>query len=149
MLASPNGTAAKKDLHVGGVGAACANALSAVIDPLVDASETWVRRARDFVSRADDYVRDNPWAAVGVGAMLGLTLGYFVARRGAREEHRPCHTSALREQPTSEGRLPELPRLAHLPRRGSVAGRLCERRQGAQGRPRMAHRPGSPRPSLP
>jgi ElaB/YqjD/DUF883 family membrane-anchored ribosome-binding protein len=51
-----------------------------VIDPLVDASETWVRRARDFVTQADDYVRDNPWAAVGVGAMLGLTLGYFVAR---------------------------------------------------------------------
>jgi ElaB/YqjD/DUF883 family membrane-anchored ribosome-binding protein len=47
---------------------------------LVDASETWVRRARDFVANADDYVRDNPWAAVGVGAMLGLTLGYFLVR---------------------------------------------------------------------
>ena len=50
MMTSPNGAAAKKDLHIGGVGAASANALSAVIDPLVDASETWVRRARDFVS---------------------------------------------------------------------------------------------------
>jgi ElaB/YqjD/DUF883 family membrane-anchored ribosome-binding protein len=80
MLTSPNGAAAKKDLHVGGVGAASANALSQVIDPLVDASETWVRRARDFASTADDYVRNNPWAAVGVGAMLGLTLGYFLSR---------------------------------------------------------------------
>jgi ElaB/YqjD/DUF883 family membrane-anchored ribosome-binding protein len=80
MLTSPNGAAAKKDLHIGGVGAASANALSAVIDPLVDASETWVRRARDFVGNADDYVRDNPWAAVGVGAMLGLTLGFFLVR---------------------------------------------------------------------
>jgi ElaB/YqjD/DUF883 family membrane-anchored ribosome-binding protein len=81
MLTSPNGaTAAKKDLHIGGVGAASASALSAVIDPLVDASETWIRRARDFVTQADDYVRDNPWAAVGVGAMLGITLGYFIAR---------------------------------------------------------------------
>jgi ElaB/YqjD/DUF883 family membrane-anchored ribosome-binding protein len=83
MLASPNGAAAKKDLHiggVGGVGAASANALSSVIDPLVDASEIWIRRARDFVSSADDYVRDNPWAAVGVGAMLGVTLGYFLVR---------------------------------------------------------------------
>lgn len=80
MFTSPNGGAAKKDLHVGGVGAASANALSAVIDPLLDASETWVRRARDFVTTADDYVRDNPWAAVGVGAMLGLTLGYFLSR---------------------------------------------------------------------
>jgi ElaB/YqjD/DUF883 family membrane-anchored ribosome-binding protein len=88
MLTSPNGTAAKKDLHTGGVGAespnalsaAGSNALSAVIDPLMEASETWVRRARDFVESADDYVRDNPWAAVGVGAMLGLTLGYFIGR---------------------------------------------------------------------
>lgn len=83
MLTSPNGAAAKKDLHIGGVGAASAasaNALSAVIDPLVDASETWVRRARDFVGNADDYVRENPWAAVGVGAMLGLTLGFFLVR---------------------------------------------------------------------
>ncbi len=80
MLTSPNGAAAKKDLHIGGVGAAGTNALSAVIDPLVDASETWVRQARDFITHADDYVRDNPWAAVGVGAMLGVTLGFFIAR---------------------------------------------------------------------
>jgi ElaB/YqjD/DUF883 family membrane-anchored ribosome-binding protein len=51
-----------------------------VIDPRVDASETWVRKARDFVTNADDYVRENPWAAVGVGAMLGLTLGFFIGR---------------------------------------------------------------------
>lgn len=51
-----------------------------MIDPLVDASETWVRRASDFISTADDYVRNNPWAAIGVGAMLGMTLGYFLGR---------------------------------------------------------------------
>jgi ElaB/YqjD/DUF883 family membrane-anchored ribosome-binding protein len=80
MLTSPNGSAAKKDLHIGGAAAAGANALSAVIDPLVEASETWVRRARDFVTDADGYVRDNPWAAVGVSAMLGITLGFFLMR---------------------------------------------------------------------
>ncbi len=80
MLTSPNGAAAKKDLHIGEVGAVRASALSAVIDPLVEASETWVRRARDFVASADDYVHENPWAAVGVGAMLGITLGYFIGR---------------------------------------------------------------------
>jgi ElaB/YqjD/DUF883 family membrane-anchored ribosome-binding protein len=80
MLTSPNGAAAKKDLHLGGIGAASTNALSAVIDPLVDASEIWVRKAREFVTHADDYVRDNPWAAVGVSAMMGLTLGFFIAR---------------------------------------------------------------------
>lgn len=90
MLTSPNGAAAKreKDLGAGGIGAAGANALSAVIDPLVDASEAWVRRARDFVTSADDYVRNNSWAAVGIAAMLGVTLGYFLSRsRRSREEY--------------------------------------------------------------
>ena len=81
MLASPNGTAAKKDLHIGGVGAAGANALSAVIDPLVDASETWVRRARDFVTQADDYVRDSPWQAIGIAALVGAVVGILATRR--------------------------------------------------------------------
>jgi ElaB/YqjD/DUF883 family membrane-anchored ribosome-binding protein len=87
VLTSPNGAAAKKDLHVGGVGANAAVTLAAVIDPLVDASENWVRRARDLVSTTDDYVRNNPWQALGVMAMLGVTLGYLVARsrRAPRE----------------------------------------------------------------
>ena len=82
MMTSPNGATGKKDLHVGGVGttSATTSGLGAMIDPLMDASEAWVRRARDFVSTADDYVRNNPWAAVGVGAVLGMTLGYFLAR---------------------------------------------------------------------
>jgi ElaB/YqjD/DUF883 family membrane-anchored ribosome-binding protein len=89
MLTSSNGAGAKKDLHIGGVGAVSAATLSSVIDPLMDASETFVQRARDFVSTADDYVRENPWAAVGVGAMLGLTLGYFMARsvRSRKYDH--------------------------------------------------------------
>lgn len=89
MMTSPNGAAAKKDLHVGGVGSSSANsALGSVLDPLVDASEIWVRRAREFVSTADDYVRNNPWAAIGVGAMLGMTLGYFLSRPGLARRDR-------------------------------------------------------------
>ncbi len=80
MLISPNGASAKKDLHVGGTGASNATPLAAVIDPLMDASENWVQKARDFVSTADEYVRNNPWQALGVAAMLGVTLGYFVSR---------------------------------------------------------------------
>jgi ElaB/YqjD/DUF883 family membrane-anchored ribosome-binding protein len=83
MLTSPNGAAAKKDLHLGGLGASTGGALasiSSVIDPLVDASENFVQRARDFVGSADDYVRNNPWQALGVAAVLGATLGYFLSR---------------------------------------------------------------------
>jgi ElaB/YqjD/DUF883 family membrane-anchored ribosome-binding protein len=86
MLVSPNGATERKDLHVGGLGAASSStfapaSLASAIDPLVDASENWVQKAREFVSSADDYVRNNPWQALGVMAILGVTLGYFMSRR--------------------------------------------------------------------
>ena len=84
MLATLNSAAAKKDLHVGGLGNSPSATLASVIDPLMDASENWVHKARDFVSTADDYVRNNPWQALGVMAMLGVTLGYFLTRRSSQ-----------------------------------------------------------------
>jgi len=86
MLVSPNAATGRKDLHVGGLGAVSSGtfppvSLGSVIDPLVDASENFVQKAREFVSSADDYVRNNPWQAIGVMAILGVTLGYFMSRR--------------------------------------------------------------------
>jgi ElaB/YqjD/DUF883 family membrane-anchored ribosome-binding protein len=86
MLASLNNTNGKKDLHVGGTGAVPSASLASVIDPLMDASENWVQKARDFVGNADEYVRNNPWQALGVMAMLGVTLGYVLSRR-ATDRH--------------------------------------------------------------
>lgn len=83
MLASLNDTNGKKDLHVGGVGAAPSASLASVIDPLMDASENWVQKARDFVATADDYVRNNPWQALGLMAMVGVTIGYVLSRRAS------------------------------------------------------------------
>jgi hypothetical protein len=92
MLITTNGSGGKKDLHVGGLGLAPAvntpsttNApsatLASMIDPLVDASENWVQKAREFAGSADDYVRNNPWQALGVMAILGVTLGFLMSRR--------------------------------------------------------------------
>jgi DUF883 C-terminal glycine zipper region len=87
MLVSPNaGMERRKDLHIGGLGAVSSGtfpsaSLVSMIDPLVDASENWVQKAREFVSSADDYVRSNPWQALGAMAILGVTLGYFLSRR--------------------------------------------------------------------
>ena len=83
MLVNPNGSAAKKDLHVGGIGSSAITPLAAVIDPLMDASEDWMRKARNLVSTADDYVRNNPWQALGMMAILGVTLGYMMSRRSS------------------------------------------------------------------
>jgi ElaB/YqjD/DUF883 family membrane-anchored ribosome-binding protein len=55
-----------------------------VIDPLMDASENWVEKAREFAASADDYVRNNPWQALAVMAMVGVTIGYALSRRGSQ-----------------------------------------------------------------
>jgi len=86
MLVTTNGAGGKKDLHVGGFdavspGSVPSATLTSMIDPLVDASENWVEKAREFVSSADDYVRNNPWQALGVMAILGVTLGFLMSRR--------------------------------------------------------------------
>lgn len=81
MLTSANSATGKKDLHVGGLGAASAGSLAAVVEPLVDASEDWIERARELVRTADDYVRENPWQAIGAVALLGVTLGFLLSRR--------------------------------------------------------------------
>ena len=86
MLVTTNGSGGKKDLHVGGFDAVSSEgvssaSLASMIDPLVDASENWVQKAREFVSSADDYVRNNPWQALGVMAILGVTLGFLMSRR--------------------------------------------------------------------
>jgi len=33
------------------------------------------------VNGADDYVRESPWVAVGVAALIGALVGILVARR--------------------------------------------------------------------
>jgi ElaB/YqjD/DUF883 family membrane-anchored ribosome-binding protein len=80
MVISPN-SAEKRDLHVGGLGRDPSGALAAVVEPLIDASDNWIQKARELVSTADEYVRDNPWQAMGAVALLGVTLGYLLARR--------------------------------------------------------------------
>jgi ElaB protein len=71
----------KKDLHVGGVGTNVSGALAGIAEPMVNGADTWVRRARYAARNADDYVRDRPWQAIGVVALLALAVGYLVSRR--------------------------------------------------------------------
>ena len=39
------------------------------------------KRAQAAVATTDQYVHDNPWSAIGIGAGIGLVVGYLVARR--------------------------------------------------------------------
>lgn len=55
--------------------------VEAAKETLADSAETLRRRAQRAVSGADDYVRESPWAAVGVAALVGALVGILVARR--------------------------------------------------------------------
>ena len=37
--------------------------------------------AKAAATTTDRYVHDNPWSAIGIGAGIGLVVGYLVARR--------------------------------------------------------------------
>lgn len=77
LTTDPSSVVQKRDLHVGGLGANVSGALAAVADPMGDGLELWLKRVRD----ADDFVHDNPYAALAVVGLLGLAAGYLLSRR--------------------------------------------------------------------
>jgi ElaB/YqjD/DUF883 family membrane-anchored ribosome-binding protein len=81
LTTHPNSVAQKRDLHVGGLGSSASGALAAVTDPLHDPVDSWLDRARDAARETDDFVRDNPWAAVAVAVLAGLAAGYLLSQR--------------------------------------------------------------------
>ncbi|MBB3321412.1 MULTISPECIES: stress response protein ElaB [Atlantibacter] len=46
-----------------------------------NASDNYYYRAKKAVYRADDYVHEQPWKGIGIGAAAGLVLGILLARR--------------------------------------------------------------------
>ncbi len=43
--------------------------------------EEAAEQTRAAVRAADDYVREHPWQAVGIAALVGIALGLLVSRR--------------------------------------------------------------------
>ena len=48
---------------------------------LVDGSEQVQRQAKAAVANSDRYVHEQPWQSVGIAAVVGLLVGFLVARR--------------------------------------------------------------------
>ena len=48
---------------------------------LEDVEEQALERARALAGDADEYVRGNPWQAVGIAAGIGLLVGLLMSRR--------------------------------------------------------------------
>ena len=56
-------------------------AVSTAKQSLIQGAEHVQRKAHAAMDAGDRYVRDQPWQALGVAALAGLVLGFFVARR--------------------------------------------------------------------
>jgi ElaB/YqjD/DUF883 family membrane-anchored ribosome-binding protein len=48
---------------------------------LANVEEQALERARELAGDADQYIRGNPWQAVGIAAGVGLLLGLLMSRR--------------------------------------------------------------------
>ena len=47
---------------------------------LADAEQVVLKKSKECAEIADDYVRENPWSAVGIAAGVGLVLGLLLRR---------------------------------------------------------------------
>lgn len=54
--------------------------LAAAKERLVAAEEAVVAKTRQAAKATDDYVHENPWKAVGIGAGVGLIVGLLIGR---------------------------------------------------------------------
>jgi ElaB/YqjD/DUF883 family membrane-anchored ribosome-binding protein len=48
---------------------------------LADASQPMLERTRESAAAANQYVRGNPWSAVGIALAAGALVGYLAARK--------------------------------------------------------------------
>lgn len=48
---------------------------------LAEAEQIVVDKARQAATATDDYVKGNPWTAVGMAAGVGILIGFLVAKR--------------------------------------------------------------------
>jgi len=55
--------------------------LQAAKAQLNDLQDDAAAKARVAARATDDYVRDNPWQAIGVGTAVGFLLGMLLSRR--------------------------------------------------------------------
>ncbi len=55
--------------------------LSSAKADLMRLEETVVQRTKDAAKATDEFVTENPWKAVGVGAAAGILIGMLIARR--------------------------------------------------------------------
>jgi ElaB/YqjD/DUF883 family membrane-anchored ribosome-binding protein len=48
---------------------------------IADAGHLAAQQTREAAKAADDYVRENPWTAVGIAAGVGILIGVLINRK--------------------------------------------------------------------
>ncbi|GAA0343884.1 YqjD family protein [Morganella psychrotolerans] len=48
---------------------------------LTEGKEQVIQQTKEMAGRADNYVKENPWTGVGIGAAVGVVLGVLLTRR--------------------------------------------------------------------
>ena len=48
---------------------------------IADAGHVVAEQTREAAKAADDYLRENPWAAVGIAAAVGIVIGVLINRK--------------------------------------------------------------------
>jgi ElaB/YqjD/DUF883 family membrane-anchored ribosome-binding protein len=70
-----------KDADVVRVRGKVQRAVDAAKQSISDSADTLRQHAQNVVSTADDYVRDSPWQAIGIAALVGAVVGILATRR--------------------------------------------------------------------
>ena len=74
-------TAAQAGEKASAARARITESLKVAKEKLVSAEGIALDKAKAAARATDDYVHENPWAAVGVGAAVGLVIGMLISRR--------------------------------------------------------------------
>ncbi len=70
-----------KDADVVRVRSKVQRAVDATKQSLYDSADSIRKQAQSVASTADDYVRDSPWQAIGIAALVGAVVGILATRR--------------------------------------------------------------------
>ena len=70
-----------KDADVVRVRGKVQRAVDATKQSIAESADTIRRKAQNVASTADDYVRESPWQAIGIAALVGAVVGILATRR--------------------------------------------------------------------
>jgi ElaB/YqjD/DUF883 family membrane-anchored ribosome-binding protein len=70
-----------KDADVVRVRGKVQRAVDATKQSIADGADSIRRQAQNVAGTADDYVRESPWQAIGIAALVGAVVGILATRR--------------------------------------------------------------------